>query len=135
MPKQGMHRQAIIWTKSNANAEGQHERLIFYLEWLSLHHRKQIVGNDACLISAIDLRQQDKKLVSTQSSHGIHLSQLVDQAPRHLTEHFVSRPMAESVVDVLESIQIEKENSTSTGVPLRSIDGPLQAIFEEGTIG
>nr|WP_170212202.1 hypothetical protein [Rhodanobacter glycinis] len=125
MPKQFMHRHAIIGTKSNANAEGQYERLIFHLEWLSLHHRKQIAGNDACLISAIDLRQQDKKLVSTQSSHGIYLSQLVDQAPRHLTEHGVSRPMAKNIVDVLESIEIEKENSTSTGEPLRSLDDPL----------
>ena len=70
--------------------------------------------------------QQDREFVSAQARHGILAAQQVFKPLRELDEQVVSCGVSQGIVDVLESVEIEKTAGRS-GVRPRAESGAAPA--------
>src|SRR2546428_6760310 len=62
-----------------------------------------------CIARVIDAANQDRELVTAEPGQGIGWAQTTFQALSKSNQQEVSMSMAETVVDVLETVQIEKQ--------------------------
>ena len=62
--------------------------------------------------------EQHDEFVSADPRRRVDLPELVPEASSDGYEQFVTRRMTESIVDVFEVVEIQKEHGTDTAVPL-----------------
>ena len=76
------------------------------------------------------LRKEQRKLVAPQPRQNIGLPRALFQQPGNALEEIVAGLVAETIVDVLEMIEIDDEDSSGSSVPRRSFNFPSQFPFE-----
>ncbi|MNE16874.1 hypothetical protein D3C80_1098330 [compost metagenome] len=79
--------------------------------------------------------QQDDELVAAQAGHGVDVPHLFFQALGDAFEQQVADRMAKAVVDVLETVEVEKQHGSLTFGALGTSEGRLQAVFEQRAVG
>ena len=57
----------------------------------------------------LDALKQDRELVSTETRHHVGVAYGILQAPRDGDQELVADGMAQTVIDVLEAVEIDKE--------------------------
>jgi hypothetical protein len=81
-----------------------------YFQWL--RDRGENAPTNAFDIQGIlDSRQDDRELITTQSGSGIYVSKGPTDSHCGVAQRFVSGCMAESVVDLLEAVEVDKQQA------------------------
>ncbi len=96
---------------------------------------QQLVGDGAGVTGFVQARQQDDELIATQAGHGVDITHLLLQALGDALEQQVADRMAEAVVDMLETVEVEEQYRALAVGYLRAGERGLQAVLEQGTIG
>src|SRR5688572_10231037 len=65
--------------------------------------------HDSGAASAAELRQQNHELVTTVAASRVRRTEARNQTSRHLAQQLVTAAVAERIVDVLETIQVEEQ--------------------------
>ena len=90
-------------------------------------------GDDVVGMPGIDA--DDGKLVTPEPGDGVSGSQDTLEPRRHLLQEVVTAVVAESVIDVLEAIQIEQQDAEHRLVAARGQQRLAQAVTEQRPIG
>ena len=111
------------------------DRVVIYLE-RPVHLAQNAAGDNLNVANPRDVLDQDSKLVAAQTGRGVLRAQRAAQTPGKLHQQLIASGMPQGVVDVLESVQVEKEDGAALGPPPRSA-GQRQAhpVNEECAIG
>jgi len=80
-------------------------------------------------------RKQDCKLIAPASRDRITIPRDPGQSPGHFLQHLVTSRVAMRVVDVFETIDVEDEHDKLLVPASGPLEGVVEAITEEGTIG
>ena len=64
-----------------------------------------------------DLPEDESELVAPEACHGVALPYASSESLSYRSKHFVSDRMAEPIVDLLETVEIEKEDAELEMVP------------------
>ncbi len=80
-------------------------------------------------------RQQHGELIATHPGHGVALANAGTQPLRHLLEDMVTRGVAETVVDRLEAVEIQKQHRNPFVPAGSQLQGSLETILEQRSIG
>ncbi len=96
---------------------------------------QNFVGHQPGVLDRGQLGQQQDELVPAEARHRIRLAHRLLKAPRHFTEQPVAKVMAETVVDELKAVQVEKQNRHQPLGTLRVVNGLFQAIGEQRPVG
>src|ERR1017187_5991827 len=104
---------------------------IVLLKWdcnLSLYPLGQFVRS----IHRMHLRQQNYKFISAQPRHKVALPNHLLQAARHLLQNFVPDSMTMNIIDLLEVVQIDHQESEghSTRTSLLQSRFKLVTVFK-----
>ena len=83
----------------------------------------------------VHFREQDQEFISAMPAHGIGLAYTSPQALRDGAQDLIPRTVPKRIVDVLESIAIEKEHRNATAVAARQRNRARQAIIQQQSIG
>ena len=75
-----------------------------------------------------DLGEQDDELVSAQARHRILVPQSSGEPGGHLFQQFVAHGVSKRVVDVLEVVEIEKQDGPQVVVPAGARDLPVELV-------
>ena len=65
------------------------------------------------------MRQQDRELIAAKPANDIRVAQPLLQKQRQSGEQVISRPVSAAVVDILELIEVEKEQRPARPIALR----------------
>jgi len=87
--------------------------------------RRQVAG---------DLGREDDELVAADAGDRVHRSEDPDQLLGDPSQHGVSRGMALGVVDLLEPVEVDGEDSGEPTGALRAGQGLVDAVDEEGPV-
>ena len=82
-----------------------------------------------------EILQHQHKLISPQTCHGIPFPHTGQQTLRHLHQQHVSNMVAQGIVQILEFVQIDKQQGTITLTAGTRGHRLLQAIHQQATIG
>ncbi len=125
---------AVLWIKADADAGAGEELVLAGLE-RRVEAGQQLVGDGAGVTGFVQARQQDDELIATQAGHGVDITHLLLQALGDALEQQVADRMAEAVVDMLETVEVEEQYRALAVGYLRAGERGLQAVLEQGTIG
>ncbi len=78
---------------------------------------------------------QDGVLVRTQSGDRVHLSNALSQPGAYLHQQCVAAGLAESVVDLLESVEVEQQQSTHGALATTLAQRLIASVDEQGAVG
>ena len=83
----------------------------------------------------VNVPHHHQKLVTALAAHHVHLPQGVAQAAGHFDQQLVARRVAHGVVDSLEAVQVDKEDSELllAAVGLKHLS--LNQVNEQGAVG
>jgi hypothetical protein len=90
-----------------------------------------MAASSACCISE---RQHDK-FIATLAAYGIGAANATPQPLGDRLQKFVADGMSKRIIDMLESVQIQKEHTHFFVVTWRGGDGLFQAVIQEHAIG
>ena len=85
------------------------------------------VGICGCRIR-VKIFQQNNKFITTQAGDGVAFAHAAQQSPRNFDEQQIAGIMAVGVVELLEAVEVKKEDSKSLAVTLRVVQALGQAI-------
>ena len=74
--------------------------------------------------------EQQNELVATKASNGVDASRDLGQPSSDLGQHVVTRVVAESVVDVLEVVEIDEQQPDSPRAALECHERLLQPVHQ-----
>ena len=107
--------------------------------------REEVLREGLDGVRVLDFRHDDRELVAAESRdrsrrphpqrRGIGGRDAVLEPPRDHPEHLVARPVAQGVVDLLEAVEIDVEESDGRSLPSGVREGLLEAFDEEAPIG
>ena len=80
------------------------------------------------------LRKEQRELVASEPRQDIGLPRALFQQPGNALQEIVAGLVAETIVDVLEMIQIDDEDGSGGPVPRRSLDLPTQFPFKPPSV-
>ena len=123
----------IAGKQRNTNTGCDIELMPLYLVRLTQgfqHLLSHDIGLSAHLFTLrLKLRQQQNKLVTTQTGGRIFLAQAFSQAIGNLLQQRITDRMTQGIVDRLEIIQIEKKQRTNTIVAFTFCNGDSKPFF------
>ena len=79
--------------------------------------------------------QKDDELVTAQSRDRVDIAQLFFQTHGDALEQQVADRVAEAVVDVLEAVEVDKQDGPQVLFALRIFEGAAQAGLEQHAVG
>ena len=79
--------------------------------------------------------QHDQKLIAAHAGHRVLLAHALLQPFRHHLQQLVAKGVTQRVIDVLESVQIEKQHRQLFTLPPCAGQSTLQPIHEERPVG
>ena len=101
-----------------------------------LRHRSQrgqhLGGDQRGVLRQCDLGQQDQELVPAVAADGVRFAHRSREAARHTFERAVPHRMTEGVVDLLELVQIHKQQRHPRGAAPRVRNGVRKAVQQQG---
>ena len=112
---------AVVRIDSDADAGGD-EELAFADDEGNLQRLQNFLGDLGCVLHLIDPRNEQRELVTAKAGHGVAFAHAAADPLRDRLEQRVAHRVAERIVDVLEAIEVEKEN----GEPLVAAAGLSQ---------
>ncbi len=125
---------AVVWVEAYADAGAGEELMLAGLEG-GVETRQQLVGDGARVTGLVQARQQDDEFVAPQARHGVHVAHLLFEALCDALEQQVAYRMAEAVVDVLETVQVQEQHGALAIGQLSTGQHGLEPIFEQGAVG
>ena len=81
------------------------------------------------------MRQYDYKLVPADTRDRVAVTQCTRQPPGEFAQHVISHGMPQRVVDVLETVQIQKHHRHLPALPARMRQRLRKSIMEQATVG
>ncbi|MNG93821.1 hypothetical protein D3C79_528030 [compost metagenome] len=96
---------------------------------------QQFTGNGAGIAGFVQAGQENDEFVAAQPGHGVDVAHLFLQALGDAFEQQVADRMAEAVVDVLETVEVEEQHRTLAIGDLRTVECCLQAVLEQRAVG
>ena len=96
---------------------------------------EQVLRDDARVARVAHLLQHDDELVAAESRDGVAGAQRARQPRRHLLQDLVADVVAERVVDVLESIEVEEHQRHAGAMPAREHERLAQPVGEQVAVG
>ncbi len=86
-------------------------------------------------VRADQVRSQDRKLVAPEAGHQVVLAHRGLQPVSDLDQHLVAGRVTVHVVDPLEAVQIQQQQTMRAVGPRRRAQGRLQGLLELAAIG
>ncbi|MNZ54005.1 hypothetical protein D3C78_718960 [compost metagenome] len=99
-----------------------------------LHAVDYLAGNPFGIFGPVQRRQQHGKLIASQACHQVLFTQLRPDPVSHRHQHRIPRGVAETIVDPLEAVTVEKQHRHLLIVLAAIAQGADQAAFEEGPV-
>ncbi|MCY1425710.1 hypothetical protein D9M71_415050 [compost metagenome] len=96
---------------------------------------QQFVGDAPGVFGTVQAGQQDDEFVAAQAGHGVDVAQLLAQAMGDALEQQVAHWVAETVVDVLEAVEVDEKNGAVEVVVGGFDQRQLQAALEQQAVG
>src|SRR5205085_11215203 len=94
------------------------------------------LGDANGIVEVLKVIQKNRKLVAAKPRDRVVRAQTTFELARNRDEQLVADRVAETVVDHLEAVEVEKENGEVVfGMALGLFDGEAQMICEEQAIG
>ena len=125
-----LHVGSVLREDGDANA-GVDGQLVPADQLRGAQGRETLIGHQVGVAPIRDLRQQDRELVTAQTSEGVLGAQAAPQPLRNHDEHPVSDFVPKAVVDVLEPIEVQEQNRHCRIASLRHREGPLQPVVKQ----
>ena len=101
---------AVLAGERDADAGGERDRHLGQVERL-LEAGQQLAGDRARLDRRVQVGQADGELVAAETGHRVRAAQGGAQPFRDLTQQQVAGVVAERVVDVLEPVEVEQQQT------------------------
>ena len=93
------------------------------------------LGEHRAVVDAAHRLEQDRELVTAEARHGVGLAHDLAQPVGDLDQQGVAAVVAERVVDLLEPVDVEQQQSDVVPLGLGVGDRPLEALGEQATVG
>ena len=94
------------------------------------------LGDDLGLVEWVGaLLDEDRELVAAEPGHGVAGSDGFDEAPCDLVQEHVAGRVAETVVDGLETVEVQEQHDGAGGGAGVAMQGVLDAVDEQRTVG
>src|ERR1700691_2395952 len=90
---------------------------------------------DCGFLGTLDFGKQHYELISALPAYGIRAAEAIPEARGDGLEQPVADRMSERIVDVLESVEIEKQHRDAGLMSQRCRDRLAYAVVEENSIG
>ena len=97
--------------------------------------RKQNLGGRCGILGSVQVLQHHQELIATEPRQGILVAQALAHALGDGTQQFITDRMAETVVDVLEAVQIDEQHAHPLPIAMRPFHGMRQSRLSEQAIG
>src|ERR1039458_735847 len=104
------------------------------MEWLSQHTQEAFGHEFGTRRKGKSLGQYDE-LVATQSSHGVRLSKSARESRSHGLEQDVTLPVAQSVIDIFETIEIDEEDGNVRSLSPSPRESLIHSIEKQRAVG
>ena len=135
-------RLIVVVTKRHSHAEGGEHRTAFEQEGKT-HVGLNAFGDAPGVFDGVNVFDEHGKLIAAEARHGaaqaaheIGRANGLGQTQGHTDQQLVSCDVAETVVDDLEVIEIEKEHAEDpAGIELALLHAAAQALGKEGAVG
>src|SRR6478735_9408672 len=124
----------VEWIHADSDTRGDIQIMVFDGMGFSQGFKDPSARNFGIFRMFHILKQEDE-LVASRPAHRVRGSYASDQLVCNGLQKLVAGGMTQGVIDVLESIQIQKEYSQHSRVSVRSGNSLVQPIVEEKTIG
>lgn len=82
----------------------------------------------------LEIFEEDAELVTAQPRCGVAGSYRGREPAGHLEGQLVANPVAKTVVDVLEVVEVEHQHPIAARAPSQALVGVLDAVAEEGSV-
>ena len=92
-------------------------------------------GAIQCALAGGARLQQQGEFVAAHARHGVVAVDAGRQAYGYVLEHAVAGGVAERIVDRLEAVEVEEHQHHPFVMPIRMLQGTVQAILEQGAVG
>ena len=83
----------------------------------------------------LDADEHDAELVAADPRHGVDLAHAGAEPHRDLLEQEIARGMAEGVVDVLEAVEVEKQQGRHVAPAADAGDRLLEPLEQQNPVG
>src|SRR6202011_5012189 len=84
---------------------------------------------------ALQLRKQNDEFVSTLPTNRVGTTHTIHQAPCNRLKQFVANRVAQGIVDIFETVQIEKQNCDLVDAARRQCDRLANPVVQQHSIG
>ena len=99
------------------------------------HGTQQAVAKFGQFILVLGLGPHDQKFIACLPTQGIRLSQATFQPGRHYLEYLIAHRVPMAIVDKFEIVEIEAENREFAPVLMGEVQGLLQTLPPQQTVG
>ena len=82
----------------------------------------------------VRMAEHDRELVAADARHDVALANAVDEQPRDLDQRFVAGLVAEAVVDLLQAVEVDKQQRGFFLVAADAVDQPLERSREAAPV-
>ena len=106
---QGGDVEAVLGVEADADAGADEELVVVELERCA-EAFEQFLRDLFGVLRLVQAGQQDDEFVAAETGHGVDIAQLQFQACGDGLEQLVADRVAEAVVDLLETVEIEKQH-------------------------
>jgi hypothetical protein len=111
------------------------EELIFPDDDGTCKSRHDPLGNKSHALIARNLRQEGNEFISPGTRHGILIPHEFFQTIGHRNQHFVPDVMSETVVDILEPVEVQHHDAEGPFFSLRLGQDHNCMVIEKGPVG
>ena len=126
--------QAVFGVEADADAGAQRHQPVAHQG----RHRQrggQFLGHPGGVVGLADLSQQNHKLVAAIAADRVDGAHRGDQHAGHPQQHGIAHRMALAVVDLLEMVDVEKQQCQPTVVALGGGQRPVEAVVQQAPAG
>ena len=91
-------------------------------------------GDDPQVLGALDLGEQDGELVAAHTSHRVTGAHAAAQPRPHGLQELVPGPVSQTVVDLLEMIEVDEQHGERQPVAARMLQRQAEPVVQQGAI-
>ncbi len=126
--------QAVLRIGADPDADRDAELLADQQERAG-HRGEDLLSDGHDVLPVVEFRKQDDELVAAQPRHGVAVAQAALEAIGDFLQQLVAGLVAQRVVDLLESIQVQEQHREPPVVAMGLVDGLDEQLAEQAAVG
>src|SRR6202789_3292218 len=130
---QGLFVESVKRISADADARRDAKFLPDQGEWFC-DRRQYLFGNHRGMLDIAQFLKEHHKLVSSQARDGVALPHAEPKALCNILEQLISGSMPQRIIDLLETIEIEKRHRETAAISMCLADALVQQLAEHAAV-